>query len=363
MKWSLKLGKVKGIEVEVHWTFLILLIWVFFSHLGMGHPLGQALTGLGFIIVLFACVLLHEFGHALMGMRYGIRTRNIVLLPIGGVANMEKMPENPLEELWVALAGPAVNAIIAGVLLLGLWWSEALPTALELDHHMDVSNFWLNLFFVNVLLVVFNMLPAFPMDGGRVFRALLALKMERYRATEIAARTGQFLAILFVFVGLFFNVWLVFIGLFVFLGAGAEFSQESTHSVLSKYRVKDVLMKKFTILDTDDPIDKAVEQLLNGQEKEFLVQEKGRIKGYLTRDEIIKGLRELGKDAPLSSILRTDFSPLSPELSLEQAHEIMSRQGVSFAPVFKDGKLEGVLDMENITELLLVDKALSPFES
>jgi Zn-dependent protease/predicted transcriptional regulator len=359
MKWSLSLGRISGIEVFVHWTFLILIGWILFSHINMGHGWEQSLVGVVFILVLFACVLLHELGHALTGKRYGVTTKNIVLLPIGGVANMEKMPEKPVQELWVALAGPAVNLVIAIVLFFVLRQSGGMPSLLDMDAHMSSSNFLFNLFLVNILLAVFNLIPAFPMDGGRVLRALLAMKFDRVKATEIAARTGQFLAIGFVFLGMFSNVWLVFIGLFVFLGAGAESSYEATRSVLSKYKVSDVLMKKYTVLSAGEPIERAVEHLLNGQEKEFLISENNKVTGFVTRDEIIKGLSELGKTAPLGNIARRDFPALNPELGLDKAHDMMAKHGISFSPVYKDGELAGVLDTENITEMILVDKAIT----
>jgi Zn-dependent protease/predicted transcriptional regulator len=359
MKWSLSLGRISGIEVLVHWTFLILIAWILISHINMGHGWEQSLMGVVFILVLFACVLLHELGHALTGKRYGVTTKNIVLLPIGGVANMEKMPEKPVQELWVALAGPAVNLVIAVVLFFILRQTGGIPNLLDMDADMSSSNFLFNLFLVNVILALFNLIPAFPMDGGRVLRALLAMKYDHAKATEIAARTGQFLAIGFVFLGIFSNFWLVFIGLFVFLGAGAESNFEATRSVLSKYKVSDVLMKNYTVLPADEPIERAVEQLLNGQETAFLVTENNKIMGFITRNEIIKGLSELGKNAPLRNIVKKDFLQLGTDMGLDKAYEMMSKQGASFSPVFQNGELAGVLDTENITEMIMIDKVTS----
>ncbi|MCB0535367.1 MAG: site-2 protease family protein [Saprospiraceae bacterium] len=359
MKLSLNLGRIAGIQVFIHWTFLILIAWILFSHLGMGHGWQQSLMGVVFILVLFACVLLHELGHALTGKRFNVRTKNIVLLPIGGVANMEKMPEKPVQELWVALAGPAVNLVIAVILFFVLQQTGGMPDILNMDSHMSSSNFLFNLFLVNILLAAFNLIPAFPMDGGRVLRALLAMKFDRAKATEIAARTGQALAIGFVFLGIFSNVWLVFIGLFVFLGAGAESSYETMRSVLSKYTVRDVLMKNFTVLQVGEPIEKAVEQLLNGQDKAFLVKDGEHVSGFITRDEIIRGLTGLGKTAPLGNIMKRDFPQLSPDMPLDKAHELMTSRSIAFSPVFQDGDLVGVLDLENITELIMVDKAVT----
>lgn len=359
MKWSLNLGRITGIDIFVHWTFIILIIWIFFSHISMGHGWEQSLMGVLFILVLFACVLLHELGHALAGKRFGVKTKNIVLLPIGGVANMEKIPEQPKQELWVALAGPAVNLVIAIVLFFILQQSGGMPNMLDMETHMSSSNFLFNLFIVNIILAVFNLIPAFPMDGGRVLRALLALKFNRTKATEIAAHTGQFLAIIFVLIGLFSNVWLVFIGLFVFIGAGAESNFEATRSILSKYKVVDVLMKHYIALAAHEPINRAVEKLLNGQEKEFLIIDNNKLSGFITRNEIIDGLNQLGGSAPLDNVVRKDFLQLSPDMKLDKAYELMLKRGISFSPVFQDGELIGVLNTENIIEMIMVNKALS----
>src|SRR5436305_5563210 len=200
MRWSLKLGQSKGINIYMHWTFLILVGWIFMAYLGEGDGIGPALKGVGFILAVFGCVVLHELGHALTAQRYHIRTRDITLLPIGGVARLERMPREPLQELWVALAGPAVNVLIVAVLFVFLlaWGGLGRTSTIW----QNGGGFLSQLMFVNLFLVAFNLVPAFPMDGGRVLRALLATRLEYARATEIAARIGQGLAILFGFFGL-----------------------------------------------------------------------------------------------------------------------------------------------------------------
>jgi Zn-dependent protease len=220
MRWSLKLGKIAGIRIYLHWTFLILPLWVFFNDLGKGLGLPGAVQSVLFVIALFGCIVLHELGHALAARRYGIPTRDITLLPIGGVARMERMPREPRQELWVAIAGPLVNVGIAAVLLLALVALQFVPARFVASQ----AAFLVPLLWANLFLLVFNLLPAFPMDGGRVLRALLAQRLDYIRATRIAARVGQVMSILFVIAGftVLKNPMLMLIGVFIFFGARNE---------------------------------------------------------------------------------------------------------------------------------------------
>jgi Zn-dependent protease len=220
MKWTLKLGEVAGIGIFVHWTFLLLIGWILYTHLSEGDTVRDALEGVAFVLAIFACITLHELGHALMALRFGVRTRDITLLPIGGIARLERIPEKPMQEFLVAIAGPAVNVAIAVVLTVVL---IAMGGFSELtDLRLDGANFLTRLLLVNIGLVVFNMIPAFPMDGGRVLRALLSPMMGRLRATDTAATIGQLIAIVFAILGFFGNGMLIFIALFIFLGARQE---------------------------------------------------------------------------------------------------------------------------------------------
>jgi len=220
MKWSWNIGSFRGILLKVHTTFLLIIFWVIYNHLSKGDNIISTLIGVAFVLALFACVVMHEFGHALTARRYGIKTRDITLLPIGGIARLEKMPEDPRQELWVALAGPAVNVAIA-FLIYSLLKITSQPLYFE-EYDIITGSFLMKLMVLNIVLVVFNMLPAFPMDGGRVLRALLALRINYVRATDIAARIGQGMAILFALIGIFYNPFLVIIALFVWLGAAQE---------------------------------------------------------------------------------------------------------------------------------------------
>lgn len=358
MKWSLRIARFAGIDVFVHWTFVLLITWILLTNLGAGRSLDESLWSIWFVLSLFVCVVLHEFGHALTGRRYGVKTKNIVLLPIGGVANMEKMPEKPIQELWVALAGPAVNVVIAAIIGAILFAQGKMQLPADPSGAINTGNFMFNLFVVNLWLVIFNMIPAFPMDGGRVLRALLAMRYDKVKATNIAAKLGQILGIGFIGLGLFYNVWLVFIGIFIFLGAGNEASYESTQALLSRYRVADVLMRQFTTLHVWDRLDKAVALLLNGQEKEFLVEDDNRIVGVLTREDIIRGLQQSNTDITVGRIAKTELVQLSLDMSLKDAFEQMAKAGIAISPVYENEELVGVVNQENIMELLMVQEAM-----
>lgn len=216
MKW--KLGVVSGIGIYVHWSFWLLPVWILLT--GSAGGLAGALASVGFVLAIFGCVILHELGHALMARRFHVGTHDITLYPIGGVARLERIPTRPSQELAIAVAGPAVNVVIAGIL-----FAVLLPLGIGtqgLVFDLAGGAFLVSLFAVNVALVVFNMLPAFPMDGGRVLRAFLAMNMPYQRATEIAVRVGQGVAIAFGVIGLFGSPTLILIAVFVFLAAQAE---------------------------------------------------------------------------------------------------------------------------------------------
>ncbi len=364
LKWSLYLGKLSGIRLYLHWTFLLLIGWILVGDLGnRGFP--EGLMTVVFILAAFFCVTLHEFGHALTARKYGIRTKNITLLPIGGLANMERMPKQPIREFNVAIAGPLVNVVIAAILYVFLWTTKSMPSPEELRNIQGVTRefFLFHLFVVNALLALFNLIPAFPMDGGRIFRALLSFKVSRRRATQIASQVGQLLAILFVFVGLFNHFMLVFIGIFIFLGANAENIYESTSSILERYRVKDVLMHHYITLSPYERLEKAVDHLLDGQDTDFLVTEGHAVKGVLSRSDIFEGLGTFGKEGVVMKAMRTDFRSLTPEMDLHQVYQDMSRGSATVHPVFdEEERLIGILNKENIQELLMVREILDKEE-
>lgn len=354
-KNSLYIGQVAGIRIYIHWTFLILIGWIVFSNLSRGLGTNEIIWSVLFILTIFGCVTLHELGHALAAKRFHIKTRDITLLPIGGVAQMESIPEKPKEELIVALAGPAVNLVIFLVLYLVI----PRPTAAEMEQLASIGpdNFLFALMFVNMWLALFNLIPAFPMDGGRVFRALLAFRMNRSRATRIAAGLGQMLAIGFVFLGFYYNPFLIFIGLFIFLGAQAEAQQTETQSLLRGFTVRDALLKEVPGIEAGATIRDAADQLLQGQNKYFLVKNGDKPDGTLGRDEIIKALGELGDQAPVRQAMRKELLYLSPEMPIEEAWKKMQEEKQPFALVSAGDRIVGALDMDNIAEFVMIRSA------
>ncbi len=351
----MKLTTISGIKVSVHWTFLLLILWVIFSTYQQTHSMNEAGIMVVFILTLFVCVVLHEFGHALTAKSFGIKTRSIVLLPIGGVAQMEQVPEKPSQELLIAFAGPAVNVVIAGILYAFILAFKLFPSA-GAPVIITSENFLFYLFSANFLLAAFNLIPAFPMDGGRVLRAILSFWMNRDRATRISAFIGQMIAVVFVFTGLFYNPFLILIGLFVFLGAKMEADFVHSGFLLHAYRMKDILLTKFYSLETSNTIDDAVKILLSVQAKDFLVVDHGNVKGTLSRDNIIKALSEKGGNTPVSEAMNKEIVSFRTEDSADKIYKAAQRGKQNIFPVFENGNLAGAVDMDNITELLLKDE-------
>ncbi len=355
MKWSWKLGTFAGIDVFMHVTFLILLGWVALSHWIAGDSLAAAVEGVGFILALFACVVLHEYGHALTARRYGIKTRDITLLPIGGVARLERMPDKPTQELWVALAGPAVNVVIAIVLFAWLQVTSSLVPIADLE--VGRGSFVERLMVVNLFLVGFNLLPAFPMDGGRVVRALLAMRMEYTRATHIAASLGQSVAILFGFIGLFSNPFLLFIAFFVWIGAAQEASMTQMKSALAGIPASRAMLTDFRTLSLTDTVNHAVDLILAGSQHDFPVMDDGKVVGILTRKNLMSGLARSSPDTPVAELMQREFEVFDSYDMLESAFARLQECQCQSAPVVHDGKLVGLLTQDNVGEFLMIQAA------
>lgn len=356
MKWSWKIGEYKGIGVYIHATFLLIILWVALSHWFASKSISQTLEGILFVLAIFACVVLHEFGHALTARKYNIKTRDITLYPIGGVARLERMPDDPKQELWVALAGPAVNVVIAAAIFAWMVFTSTLEPLSTLT--VTEGSIIERLMVVNIVLVLFNMLPAFPMDGGRVVRALLAMRMDYARATQIAANLGQGMALLFGFFGFFYNPFLIFIALFVWIGAAQEASMAAAKTVFDGIPVSHTMLTDFYTLTSSDALDRAVQLILAGSQQDFPVVENGRVVGVLTREGLMKALAQHGPSYPVAQAMRTDFLLADAAEMLQNAFARLQGCECRIMPVVKNDQLVGLLNMENIGEFMMIHSAL-----
>jgi Zn-dependent protease len=358
MRWSLNLGSIAGTAIRIHITFLLFLLWIGTVYYQRGGA-EAAWQGTIFIVLIFSCVLLHELGHVFAARRYGVKTRDVTLWPFGGIASMERMPDKPYEELIVAVAGPAVNVAIAALLL--VW----------VGSHLDVENLMkiedpsvslaVKVMGANIILVVFNMIPAFPMDGGRVLRALLAMRMGNVRATEMAAKIGQGFAIVFGVLGIFYNPMLVIIAAFIFLAASGEATQAQIRAVTQGALVSDAMITDFQSLPITATAGDAADALIRTTQKEFpVIDNGGRLRGALTRDATLKVLKEIGPDVPILEVMQADVPTISANAKLDSAvRQLMPGQQPIIGVTDVDGKLVGLLTLENLAEMTMVRSALS----
>lgn len=364
MNWSLPLGRYFGIGVYVHWTFSLLIIWIVFVQVSGGAGLLTTLLAVAFVCTIFLCVVLHEFGHALTARHFGIRTRDITLLPIGGVARLERMPRNPVHEFWIAVAGPAVNVVIAAVLLLAILLLGDLgaltPNGGGQGGGLTITSagqFVGMVFGANVILVVFNLIPAFPMDGGRVLRALLATRIDYLDATRVAASIGQLVAIAFALIGLFASFWLLFIAIFVFLGAQAEVAAAQSRSAFRGVSVRRAMVTRFTSLASDATLADASRELLAGTQPDFPVLEGSEVVGVLAQRDLMQALAAGRPEAPVTESMRSDCVQAHPDEMLEGVIERMRQSQCPIALVIDDGRLVGLVTPDNISELLMMKRA------
>ncbi len=367
MRWAIRLGRIAGIEVRIHVTFFLLL-----GYLGLAgyHAEGMrgALELMLLACVVFACVLLHEFGHAFAARRCGIRTPDITLFPFGGVARIERMPENPRQEIFIALAGPAVNVIIATVLWAVLAVSgHAVPT----EQTGMAGTLAYEVMSVNVMLLLFNLIPAFPMDGGRVLRALLATRLDHGRATRIAAHIGQALAVALGMVGVFGisiraheiapNPMLIVVAFFVFMAAANEAGAVQLQSVTRGLSVAAAMVTDFRALPRNASLGEASDLLLHTSQHEFPVTDPdGTLRGIFTRSDLVVALREGGPEASVLGVMREGFPIVHPRTPFDEGFRLMQQSGTTVLPVTdEEGRLVGLFTMENIGEMLMVRSAIA----
>ncbi len=357
MPWSPKIGTIAGTAVRIHVTFLLFLAWIFgASYLSAGPQ--AAWTSLLFMVLLFACVLAHEFGHILTARAFGIATPDVTLLPIGGVARLERIPEQPGQEFLIAIAGPAVNVVIGLALILfaGAHLTDGHLAAIESTRVSMVDR----LAVVNLFLAVFNLIPAFPMDGGRVLRALLAYRLGFARATQVAAAIGQAVAFALGFLGLFGNPLLIFIAIFVYLAAASEAHLVAMRAVAHDVPVGAAMITQYATLQPDAHVDTAIETLLHTSQTEFpVVDPTGRPVGVLNRTDLIRALKQLGPDARVAAAMTADVPTLPNRSSLEDAFRILQEKSApAVAVVDPAGRLLGLVTAASVGEMLMVHDAM-----
>ena len=361
MGGSFKIGSVFGIDVKVHWSFFLLL--AFFGYLAFrdSSSFVDAFVTVGVVVALFFCVLLHEYGHSLVAIRLGSEVQDITLLPIGGLARMKSLPERPIDEVKVAVAGPLVNVVLAPLffglaLLIGGGFS--VPT----DIFSGVGS-WSEVFValgtINVALVVFNLIPAFPMDGGRVLRGLLATRLGPVRATNISSTIGQGFAVLFILLGFFSNNFLLaIVGFFVFLGASGEAQLVRQREQMRGLTVSDVMGTKGRT-ETVTPyhnFGQILDSVIHGYQEDFpVLDEDGRLVGIITRNEIMAAAHSPGRYDTVRDLMKTEFPTISPDADLfAEGNRILQESGLRALPVVKDGNLVGMLTVDDVGQAALL---------
>jgi stage IV sporulation protein FB len=356
MSWSLNIGRVAGTVVRVHLTFLLFLAWIFAATYAKDGA-ASAWNTLLFMLLLFLCVLLHEFGHIFTARAFGVPTPYVTLLPIGGVAQLERIPEEPWEEFLVAIAGPLVNVAITLLLVYGAGAQLVTSSAAVDSSQIPMID---RLAAVNLFLALFNIIPAFPMDGGRVLRALLATRLGYVRATEVAASIGQFVAFALGFIGLMYNPILIFIAIFVYLAASSEAHMVALRAVSRGVPVSYAMMTQFATLTPEAHVDEAVQTLLATSQGEFpVVDGAGKPVGVLDRGALIRALKTLGPDARVADAMNPAFPTVSQRVTLEQAFKLLQeKQAPAIGITDAAGKLTGLVTGETIAEMMMLQQAM-----
>jgi len=353
MKWSFKIAELFGISIKVHSVFLLLLVFIGWSNASVGG-LVAGIAAVLFILIIFFFVLLHELGHSLAAMRYGVRVRDIVLLPIGGVARMENLPKDPKQEIVIALAGPAVNFATVAILFT-LMKSAGQPVE-WMNFTLTGMNLWNDILAVNLFMGLFNLIPAIPMDGGRVLRGLLAMRFSYGRATHYATNIGKIIAGLFVLVGILWlhNWWLVLIAIFVFAGAGSEEQIAKLREAIDQVPVARVMSTRMHILRPDDPLRRAIEHTYQSGQHDFPVLDGDRLIGMLPSDRVLDEVNYAASETPVRHLMNTRFLAVRPFASLSRVYEEMTTKGIGSVPVVENDRMVGMLTLENIGKYLAV---------
>jgi len=358
VRWSLPLGRIFGIPIRVHITFFLLLILVYYVFAQRGESVRAGLFAVLLTCLLFGCVVAHELGHSLAARFFGTKTRGIVLLPIGGVALLESIPREPHKEIIIALAGPVVSALLAATFL-----SVALHLGIPLTadpHRLTPGSLLVSLFWINTILLCFNLIPAFPMDGGRVLRGLLSVVVGWEQGTRWAARLGQLVAVGFVLFGLFVEGhWgLPLIGLFIFFVAGEEERISRIRVALEGAEVRHAMLRSFATLSPDTTIKEALAAVVRHGQTDFPVVIGGTVLGMITYETLVEFIGKIGLETPVRALMATHFPVIDPEDDLETVSLQLMRSGRFAVPVMKNGTLVGLLSWEQAYRFSKIRRAI-----
>ena len=367
MRGAFQIAKIANIQVFIHWSFSLIFIWVGYVGFSEGLSTQSIFWLMGTTLMLFLCVILHEFGHSAAARKYGVVTRDNIVLPIGGVARLERIPEIPKQEFFIAIAGPLVNVFIA--LITGIYvfasgnWSRILMEE-SLEKMLNPSGIVLIIFIMNISLFVFNLIPAFPMDGGRILRSLLSMKWDREKATKWAANIGQMIAILFFAYGLSNGHYgLLFIGLFIFFSANSEYqallrAKEHPITQLKEIFVRDIYHAQFTKLHLWDPVSNAIDAFNRGHEDCFLVFNAfDELEGTINRNAIINALLNEQQEEPIKHFYTNSFIPLHLDDTLDEVIKKFARGSYHILPVMENEQIIGVVDHKAVDNALFIQRS------
>ena len=355
MGGAFKIGRLSGIDVRVHWTFLLLLAFFAFIGYGASGSLVGALTATVTIVALFFCVLLHEFGHSLLAQHLGLEIHSITLLPLGGVSNLESLPEKPVDEVKITLAGPLVNVVLAPIFFgVGLLFGAVPRVPADLFTGIgSVGQFFFYLGYLNVVLAVFNLIPAFPLDGGRILRAILATRLGALRATDISSAVGQLFAVAFFLIGLLGgNFLLALVAVFIFFGATGEAQMMRQQEMTRGLRVSDVMGTKprTETVTPSHTFGQVLDSVIHGYQEDFpVVDENGKLVGMITRDEIMIAAHSSERYSSVRDLMKTNVPTISSQADLfEDGLRILQQSGLRALPVTENGELVGMLTVEDV---------------
>ena len=345
MKGSIRLFKIFGISINIHITFLLLLFLV----------VTGGVKWVVLVLGVFSLVTIHELCHSLVAKRFGITVKEITLLPIGGIAAMSKMPEKPIQEFLISIAGPLSNIVIIIVLFFPI---KYLVGPEVMFHPLSTQTWPLTityLYWINLMLAGFNMIPAFPMDGGRVLRSMLAWRIGYQRATRIAVSIGRILALAFVYFGILrLNIFLVIIAVFIYTSASAEGAQVDIKETLKKFRVRDILPRDFIVLNKEATLAKVLEHIFHSHQEDYPIVDGKELVGFITRQDIMQGIHSYGTDKAVGEMMRTAFPKAKDSDPLIKIQGIMHERGMRALPVMKDGYVVGVVTIEDISRVYAI---------